>query len=113
LTESIPKPRWNFMAADWESFARDIDHVVQFIPASSNSYERFANAIKAAAKRHVPRGFREQYIPGWDRNSEILYQEYQSNHDTTTATRLLEELNKQRKKKWEQTVESTNFVHSS
>jgi Reverse transcriptase (RNA-dependent DNA polymerase)/Endonuclease-reverse transcriptase len=113
LTESIPKPRWNFKAADWESFARDIDHVVQFIPASSNSYERFANAIKAAAKRHVPRGFREQYVPGWDRNCEILYQEYQSNHDTTTATRLLEELNKQRKKKWEQTVESTSFVHSS
>jgi hypothetical protein len=95
-----------------DSFAKDIDHVVHFIPASVKSYERFSNAIKAA-KRHIPRGFREKYIPGWEQNCENLYQEYNANHDSTTANRLLEELNKQKKRKWEQTVESTSFVHSS
>jgi hypothetical protein len=44
--ESIPKPRWNFKIADWESFAADIDHFVQFIPARWDCYHRFANAIK-------------------------------------------------------------------
>jgi hypothetical protein len=58
FTESIPKPRWNFMAVDWESFPRDIECVVQFNPACSSFCERFANAIKAAADRHV-----EQYTP--------------------------------------------------
>jgi hypothetical protein len=49
LTESI----------NWQLFAADIDHVVRFIPACSDS-----NAIRAAAKRHVQRGFRKAYIPG-------------------------------------------------
>jgi hypothetical protein len=61
----------------------------------------------------VPRGFLEQYIPGWEENCENLYQDYNINHDSCTANRLLEELNKQRKKKWEVAVESTSFVQSS
>jgi hypothetical protein len=32
LMASIPKARWNYLSADWESFAQDIDQVVQFIP---------------------------------------------------------------------------------
>jgi hypothetical protein len=59
LTESIEKRRWNFSSVDWESFAADIDHVVRFILACLDSYERFSNAIRAASKRHVPRGFRK------------------------------------------------------
>jgi hypothetical protein len=35
LMNSMPKPRW-------KAFADDFDHVNQFIPARSNSYERFA-----------------------------------------------------------------------
>jgi hypothetical protein len=88
--------------------------IVQLIPACSSSNDRFAKAPIVTAKRHVPRAFREQYyIPGWEENCENLYQDYNINHDSGTANRLLEELNKQRKKKWEETVESTSFVHSS
>jgi hypothetical protein len=72
--------------------------MVQFIPARSSSNGRFLNAIKAAAKRYVPRGFRDLYVPGWKQNCEDLYHEYNTNHETATANRLIEELNKQRKK---------------
>jgi hypothetical protein len=41
LTESIPKPRWNFTRANWETFATDIDHFIQLIPACSSAYNRF------------------------------------------------------------------------
>jgi hypothetical protein len=109
LTESIEKPRWIFLSVDWESFAADIDHVVRFILACLDSCERFSNAIRAASKRHVPRGFRKAYIPGWNQDYENLYQEY----DSATANRLLEELNDQSKRKWEKTVESTNFIYYS
>jgi hypothetical protein len=44
---------------------------------------------------------------------QYQYSEYNTNHDRATAYRLLEELNDQRKRKWEKTVESTNFLHSS
>jgi hypothetical protein len=113
LTESIEKPGWNFSSVDWESFAADIDHVVQFIPAFWDSYKRFSNAIRVAAKRHIPCGFRKTYIRGWNQDCENLYQEYNTNHVRATANHLLEVLKDQRKRKWEKTVESTNFIHSS
>jgi hypothetical protein len=74
--------------------------VIQFIPARSNSYERFAKAVVAAAKRHIPRGYRNQYIPGWNVRCDELYEEYNSSHRSETAANLLQELNDQRKKKW-------------
>jgi hypothetical protein len=37
----------------------------------------------------------------WEQNCENFYQEYNFNHNNITANRLLEELNKQRKRKWE------------
>jgi hypothetical protein len=40
----------------------DLDHVVQFISARPDLYERFANATIAAAKRHIPTGLRREYI---------------------------------------------------
>jgi hypothetical protein len=68
----------------------------------------------AAAKRHIPRGFRKEYIPGWEANCvNLIYQEYQSTHERGLANDLLRELNDQRKQQWERTVESTNFPHSS
>jgi hypothetical protein len=57
---------------------------------------------------HVPRGFRKAYIPGWNQDCENLYQEYNTNHDRATANRLLEELNDQRKRKWEK--ERISFI---
>jgi hypothetical protein len=70
---SIEKPRWNFSSVDWESVAADIDHVVRFIPACSDSYERFLNVIRAAAKRQ---------------DCENLFQEYNTNNDRTTTGRV-------------------------
>jgi hypothetical protein len=50
--------------------------------------------------------------PGWNLDCENLYQEYNTNHDRVTANRLLEELNDQRKRKWEKNGRSA-FIHSS
>jgi hypothetical protein len=107
LAKSIEKPRWSFWFVDWESFAADIDNVVRFIPACSDSYERFSNAIRAAAKRHVPRDYRKVII---DYYCENLYQEYNTKHDRATANRLLEELNDIRKRKWEKTVRISSIL---
>jgi hypothetical protein len=98
IIQSFPTES-NFSFVDWESFAADIDHVVRFISACSVSYERFSKAIRVATKRHVLRGFRKAYIPGWNQDCENLYQEYNINHDRATANRLLEELNESGKKK--------------
>jgi hypothetical protein len=88
-----------------------LDHEVQFIPAVSNSYERFAKAVIAASKRHISCGYRNQYIPSWAQECYDLYNKYNTDHDR--AVRLLEKLNEQRRSRWENTVEKTNFTHSS
>jgi pyruvate-formate lyase-activating enzyme len=98
---SVLRPRWNFLRADWKAFADDLDYVFQFIPARSNSYERFAKAVVAAAKRHIPRVYRNQYIPGWNVRCDEFYEEYNSFHRSETAANLLQKLNDQRKQKWE------------
>lgn len=57
MIRSIPKPRWNFRKANW--FAKELDHIVQWIPANPNSYERFMGAVKLIAKKYIPSGFRK------------------------------------------------------
>jgi hypothetical protein len=79
----------------------------------SNSYERFAKAVVPSAKRHIPRGYPNQYIPGWNVRYDELYDEYNSSNWSEMAANLLRELNDQRKEKWEKTVEAGNFTHSS
>jgi hypothetical protein len=37
LMNSIPKPRWNFLKADWKVFVSDLDHVIQFIKDMKDS----------------------------------------------------------------------------
>jgi hypothetical protein len=70
-------------------------------------------AVIAVAKRHIPHGYRNQYITGWNHQYDELYERFNSDHEKESAVRLLEKLNKQRKWKLEDIVEKTNFTHSS
>jgi hypothetical protein len=89
------------------------DHVIQFIPPESGSYDRFTKPVIAAAKRHIHRGYRNQYILRWDHQCDELYEKFNSDHGKESAVRLLEKLNEQRKSRWEDNVVKTNFTHSS
>jgi hypothetical protein len=69
--------------------------------------------VVAAAKRHIQRGYRNQYIPGWNVRYDELYEEYNSSHRSETAANLLQELNDQIKKKWEKMLKPPILTHSS
>ena len=64
LVHSFPKSRWNFNKANWEAFSEEMEHTIQFIHPCRYNYNRFCNVLKSIAKKHMPRGFRENYIPG-------------------------------------------------
>jgi hypothetical protein len=113
LTNTVPLPRWNFKKADWKSFSRDLDKVIQHIPCQTDCYNRFTGAIISSAKKHVPRGFRREYIPAWDKTCEELYKRYQETHETTVAEELLQALNRGRQERWNETVRDMDFRHSS
>ncbi|KAG5875399.1 hypothetical protein JTB14_031373 [Gonioctena quinquepunctata] len=61
------------------------------------------------SKKRIPRGYRKDYIPGWSKDSEALYQEYSSSvpelPDDIIYTMRLE--------KWSETVTNMVFKHYS
>lgn len=69
-------------------------------------------AIKSVAKRHIPRVFIKQYIPGWHKSCTKLFEDFQKNKDCITADKLIDRLNV-RKHRWSETTERLNFKHSS
>jgi hypothetical protein len=89
-----------------------LDHVIQFIPDESGSYDRFEKAVFTAAKGHIPRGYGNQYIREWNHQCDEFYKRFNSDHEKESAVRLLEKLNEQRKSRWEDIIEKTNFTHS-
>jgi len=44
------------------------------------------------ARKHILRGYRKEYIPGWSQESENLYNEYQKTNDNLEADKLLSSL---------------------
>jgi hypothetical protein len=60
--------------------------------AESDSQYRLAKTVIAAAKRHIPHGYRNQYIPGWDHQCDELYERLNSDHEKESAGRLFEEV---------------------
>lgn len=113
IVKTIQKPRWNFRKADWHTFAKSIDANIRWIKPTSNNYDRFVGIVKGAVKRCVPRGYRRDYIPCWNPESNQLYTEYQKNGTTELADMLLTSLAKSRKDRWIETMEKLDFKHSS
>lgn len=113
IIHSTPRLRWNFGKAQWNEFAVQLDKVVRWIPPVSSNYNRFVKAVITTAKKYIPRGFRREYIPGWNAETEQLYQEFQNNGDSEIADELLNRLDTERLNKWKETTGSMDFKRSS
>jgi len=110
---SIPKPRWNFQKANWPAFTKTLDDSVRWIPPTYENYHRFSKLIISTAKKSIPRGVRKTYIPGFNGECQQLYTRYTETNSNDDATKLIQALNNQRKEKWLNLVEHTDFKHSS
>lgn len=113
LINSIQKPRWNFNLANWQSFRDELDQTTRYIKPTVKNYNRFVGAVLAAAKKAIPRGFRREYVPCWNLETERLYKEYCESGDSEVADDLIHSLDNARKVKWLKTVEEMNFTRSS
>ena len=97
----MPVKRWNFRKAKWSHY---IDLTNKFAktllpPDSLNvdaTSQDFCNIIKKAAKKTVPRGYRNKYILCWDAECESLYKTFlqspQGDDSSLAATALLAKL---------------------
>lgn len=113
LIRADSNKKWNFNKANWDMYSQIIDRTIQRIPAIPTNYDRFVNLITAAAKKSIPRGHREAYIPGWSTESKELYKEFKDTGNIEAGTQLLRKLDDNRRKKWEEKTESLSFAKSS
>nr|CAH7736543.1 unnamed protein product [Callosobruchus chinensis] len=60
---------------NWQGFADHLDKYIDFIPTEPKYYHGFVGAVVAAAKKHIPRGYRREYIPEWNKHCKQLYNE--------------------------------------
>ncbi len=105
--------KWNFNKANWEKFSQLIDQTAQRIPAYPHNYDRFVGLIKAAAKKSIPRGHRDAYVPGWTEDSKALYDQFRASGNADIGQQLLRKLDENRRKSWETKLESLSFTKST
>ena len=77
----MPVKRWNFRKAKWSHYIALTNKFAKtLLPPDSldvdAAYQDFCNTIKKAAKKTIPRGYRNNYIPCWDAECESLYKTF-------------------------------------
>ena len=119
---SMPVKRWNFRKAKWSHYIALTNKFAKtLLPPDSldvdAAYQDFCNIIKKAAKKTIPRGYRNNYIPCWDAECESLYKTFlqspQGDDSSLAATALLAKLDRKRRDRWSEAVRSIDFSHSS
>ena len=118
---SMPVKRWNFRKAKWSHYIALTNKFAKtLLPPDSldvdADYQDFCNTIKKAAKKTIPRGYRNNYIPCWDAECESLYKTFlqspQGDDSSLAATALLAKLDRKRRDRWSEAVRSIDFSHS-
>ena len=119
---SMPVKRWNFRKAKWSHYIALTNKFAKtLLPPDSldvdAAYQDFCNTIKKAAKKSIPRGYRNNYIPCWDAECKFLYkiflQSPQGDNSSLAATALLTKLDRKRRERWSEAVRSIDFSNSS
>ena len=95
----MPVKRWNVHKAKWSHYIALTNKLAKTLlpPDSLNvdaTYQDFCNTIKKAAKKTIPRGYLNNYIPCWDAECESLYKTFMQSQ---AATALLAKLDRKRR----------------
>ena len=103
---SMPVKQWNFCKAKWSHYIALTNKFTKtLLPPDSldvdAAYQDLCSTIKKAAKKTIPHGYRNNYIPCWDAECESLYKTFlqstQGDDSSLAATALLAMLDKKRR----------------
>ena len=119
--ESNGIPRFNFRKANWEKFTAELDARISSIEADAEKYEDFRKLVWEVAKRHIPRGCRENYIPCLNDESKELYEKYIKAYNadpfSEETIQLGEELTSlladESTQRWIELITNTDMTHNS
>jgi len=113
--------RWNFRKADWKRFCHLTDESVERLPYLDTSnieraYQDFCKSPLSAAKQCIPCGRWKNYVPCWDKECVTTSHSFTRAQVGTdfnrAASSLLSQLG-QKQGRWEEAVNSIDFLHSS
>ena len=117
-----PVKRWNFRKANWSHYNSLTNKLARNLPSPDSTnvdqaYQDLCNTISKAAKKAIPRGRRNTYVPCWDAKCEALYQTFlqspAGDQSSRAATALITWLDKKRRDRWSEAVQNIDFSHSS
>ena len=118
----MPVKRWNFRKAKWSHYNALTNQLAKSLlpPDTSDvdrAYQDFCHAISTAAQKYIPRGRRNNHIPCWDAECENLYQMFlqspEGSDSSRAASALLSRLDRKRRDRWSEAVQTIDFSHSS
>lgn len=121
-TTTIPfRRRFNFKRANWTRFADDLDLAISNLSPTTENYDIFVEIVKKTSRRQIPRGCRQQFIPGLSDESKTILDKYEKlykddpfNEETIACgTALMATLSEARQTKWMDTLEKLDMTHSS
>ncbi|XP_071480569.1 uncharacterized protein [Diadema antillarum] len=113
--------RFNLKKADWKGFSDDLDSAILDLPATPDNYDAFVESVKSSSRHNIPRGCRTRYIQGLTDDSKALYDDYIlrfeddpfSDDTIELGEALANSITEERRKKWQELIESTDMTHSS
>ena len=118
---STVRRRFNFKKANWNAFSTDLDTSICDIDPSPENYDRFVKVVHATARKYIPGGCRNNYVPG--RTTDLaeqyneyiqLYEQEPFSADTITAgNELAQALTVEQRKMWQALIENTDMTHNS
>ena len=99
----MPAKQRNFRKAKWSHYIALTNKFANtLLPPDSldvdAAYQDFCKTIKKAAKKTIPCGYRNNYVPCWDRKFESLYRTFlqspQGDDSNLAATALFAKLDR-------------------
>ena len=104
-----PVKPWNFRKANWSHYNSLTNKLARNLPSPDSTnvdqaYQDLCNTISKAAKKAIPCGRRNTYIPCWDAKCDALYQRFlqspAGDQSSRAATTLITWLDKKRRDRW-------------
>ena len=116
---SMPVKRWNFCKAKWSHYIALMNKFAKNLlwPNSLDVNAVYQDFWRKAAKKTIPCGYQNNYIPCCDAECESLYKTFQQSpqgdESSLAATALFAKLDKKWRNQWSEAVRSIDFSHSS
>ena len=122
----VPQPTpfrrcFNLRKAKWDDFSMDFDEAIEEVEPIPENYDRFIGLIRVVSRRHIPRGCRTNYIPGFTEESQSLYEAYKKQYTSNpfaegtldSVNKLMDTMKEEKKKRWEEVITSIDLTHNS